>query len=119
MQLTYSIQDASFTKIAAPPEVFGFGNLTFTDLSGANGSFPIQAGVPFDLKATTKFAITKSLDGSSSSRSPYFPLYINWEGTASELEIEVDNGGHPPVPEPATYALLGASLIWLGLRRRR
>ncbi len=123
---TYALSGAVFTEFAIPPMEFGFGSLTFTDLGGTNPSFVATPGVQYSLLPTTKFRISGILAGLIDSESPgfasAFPAYLDWTGTARLLVIHAGTGQDGTgelCPEPSTYALLGAGLLGLGLRRRR
>ena len=115
---------AEFTQFSTPDSSFGFGNLTFTDLAGANSSFLATAGtVP--TSPTTSFTISGLpfglIDFQSPSFATAFPAFLNWTGAASTLQIDVTPfAGTQAVPEPATWALLTLGLgALIGVRRRR
>lgn len=124
---TYTLfGDAEFTQFATPPSGFGYGDLLFTDLSGSNASFIAQPGKLYDISDTNSFKLSGVPNGLIDFQSPgftsAFPAYLDWSGIATKLQIDItpyDIVNTPEVPEPGTYALIGAGLGGLALFRRK
>lgn len=117
---------AEFTQFATPPSGFGYGDLLFTDLSGSNASFVAEPGKLYDISDTSSFKLSGVPNGLIDFQSPgfttAFPAYLDWSGVATKLQIDItpyDIGNTPDVPEPSTYALIGAGLSGIVLLRKR
>ncbi|MDX2181661.1 MAG: PEP-CTERM sorting domain-containing protein [Bryobacteraceae bacterium] len=113
---------AEFIEFATPPPGFGFGDLLFTDLTGANASFVAMAGVKYAILPTSSFKISGipnfAIDFQDPNFAIAFPAFLDWTGTATKLQIDITP--HPDaIPEPSTYALLGVGLAVLAYRRFR
>jgi len=114
---------ATFIEFATPPPGFGFGDLLFTDLTGANASFMAMAGVNYAILPTTSFKLSGipnfAIDFQDPNFAIAFPAFLDWTGTATKLSIDITPHPVDPIPEPSTYALLGAGLAVLAYRRFR
>jgi hypothetical protein len=113
---------AEFIEFSTPDAGFGFGDLLFTDLTGANASFVAMAGVKYAIAPTSSFKISGipnfAIDFQDPNFAIAFPAFLDWTGTATKLQIDITP--HPDaIPEPSTYALLGAGLAVLAYRRFR
>lgn len=125
---TYQLSgDALFTEFATPPTAYGFGDLTFQDLLGPT-TFTASPGQVYDISGlgTTNFMISGIPFGLIDFQSPDFPIafpaFLNWSGTATELQITITPHPEEVIPEPSTYALMVAGLgvlAWFHRRKAR
>ena len=97
-----------------------------TDLSGGNASFVAEPGKLYDISDTNSFKLSGVPNGLIDFQSPgfstAFPAYLDWSGVATKLQIDItpyDLVNTPEVPEPGTYALIGAGLSGIVMLRKR
>ena len=110
---------ALFSEFATPPEAYGFGSLLFEDLLRGT-SFVAAPSQVYDIAglSTRTFRISGIAPGLMDFEDPdfpvAFPVFLNWTGTATNLEITANE-----IPEPATYGLMMVGVGVLAWSRRR
>lgn len=124
----YTLTGALFTEFAAPPSGYGYGDLLFEDLgAGNNASFTVSPGTIYALGTPTeKFKISGLPFGLVDSQDPMFPqlfpTYLDWNGVASKLTMEILFHPEPTsgeIPEPGSLLLVGAALAVVVAKRKR